>query len=107
MRDGMTQRALGMRRGAPDLNLALSGRFVGIEVKLPGKKHSVDHIQQQLDFGKNLREQGHEWYLITSVAGFWRVFNNELGITGPELGVLSIYDVANMIELNNRRTIKF
>jgi len=35
------------RRGLPDIICCVSGLFVGLEVKLPGKERNVTQLQQQ------------------------------------------------------------
>lgn len=51
------------RAGCPDITLVVNGKFIGLEVKAPGKQQS----QAQKDTEKQLRLAGAEYYVVFSV----------------------------------------
>ena len=75
VKDGQTQKAMGMIAGVSDLILFLEGRFVGIEIKTKGSSHSSKHVSQQLRWGETITHGGGEWYIVTSLEEFWNVIN--------------------------------
>ena len=70
VRDGSTQKALGMKAGVADLNFFEAGVLVGIEVKFPGKKHDRAHIVQQVSWGETIEKNGGEYFIVTSIEDF-------------------------------------
>lgn len=101
-RDGMTQRALGMLAGVSDLQFFFRGRFVCLEIKLPGSLHSADHVRRQLSYGKHISEQGGSYYIIRSVDAFMTIINNE----GRNDDVLGINEIENLL-IESKTKIKF
>lgn len=61
----MYKRSMGISKGAPDLILLFDGSFLGLEIKAPGSIHSTEHINQQLNFGQEMMNQGG-WYFMSS-----------------------------------------
>ena len=102
-KDGMTQRAIGMVRGVSDLLYFSNASLIGIELKLPGTKHKVSHILEQYKWGLDLEENGGEYYIVTSLKGFWQIIHCDLYNT-PDVynttAIKSILDTA-------KGTIKF
>lgn len=88
-RDGMKQKAMGLVAGVSDLIYFKNGIFVGIEVKVKGSKHSKSHIKKQLEWGLKIEQNGGEWYIVTSLDGFWGVIHailNEDVLTSENVG---------------------
>jgi len=75
VRDGQTQKAMGMIPGVSDLILYFEGKFIGIEVKVRGSSHSSKHVAQQLKWGDKIIKAGGRWVIVTSVEEFWEVLN--------------------------------
>jgi len=76
--DGITQKAMGMVKGVSDLIRFHNCQFTGIEVKLPGKEHSKEHIITQYNWGRTMEANGGKYYIVTSLEQFWRVINNKV-----------------------------
>ncbi|MCH9621034.1 MAG: hypothetical protein S4CHLAM20_04480 [Chlamydiia bacterium] len=63
-KDGVKLRSMGMFPGVSDLCYIREDKtIVGIEVKLPGKRHPKDHIINQYNWGLN----ASEWYVLTEL----------------------------------------
>lgn len=77
MKDGQTQKALGMVAGVSDLIYFNNGLLIGIEVKEPGSIHSSDHIYQQYKWGRNISMNGGKYFIVTSEDEFWYIINHE------------------------------
>lgn len=75
IKDGQTQMAMGMIPGVSDLILFYRGKFIALEIKVVGKIHKKGHIERQLEWGKQIEANGGRYFIITSVADFWEVFN--------------------------------
>ena len=52
--------------GLPDIFVIYRGRFIGLEVKMPGKKDDVSDTQQYVH--QRLREAGARVYVVSSIA---------------------------------------
>ena len=66
---------MGMVRGVSDLcYIREDGSIVGIEVKLPGKRHQKDHIANQWRWGMNCSE----WYILTEVEEIHAIVKDEI-----------------------------
>lgn len=90
-RDGMKQKAMGLIAGVSDLIYFKNGIFIGIEIKVKGSKHKKSHVQQQLNWGLKIEENGGEWYIVTSLESFWAVINgvlNEDVLTSKDVKML-------------------
>lgn len=98
----MNQRALGMLPGASDLMFFLNGRFVAIEIKLPGSKHDKAHVERQLRFGENVKINGGEYYIIKSVEAFLTVINK----SGSNPEILDVWTLKELIEVSKTK-VKF
>lgn len=44
------KKALGMVRALPDLMMVVDGCLIGIELKLPGTRHDVQHLREQAEW---------------------------------------------------------
>lgn len=61
-------KAIGIIPGVSDfLYFELNTPLIGMEVKVPGSYHKVDHIISQVEWGEVLEQQGGVWRLITTV----------------------------------------
>jgi len=54
----------GLGTGSPDLVAVVKGRFVGLEVKVPGEKPSPN----QVAWGEQLKQHGGSYFVVCSVA---------------------------------------
>lgn len=50
-------------RGLPDIIVIKGGNFVGLEVKRPGAKQSLE----QKEFEKRVKDEGGEYYVVHSI----------------------------------------
>lgn len=78
--------------------------ILGLELKSPGTRHKVEHIEQQLDWGKTLEACGGCWRICRTVdeaiAFISGDYENDVA--------LSIRDIEKMIKENgNKKTIQF
>ena len=96
-RDGQKQVAMGLVKGVSDLIYFKEGRFVGIELKLIGKTHKKTHVQKQLDWGKKIESEGGEYYIVTSIEGFWEVINQ---LPFPMDDVYTTKQIEELIEIS-------
>lgn len=61
-------KAIGIIPGVSDfLYFELNIPLIGMEIKVPGSFHKVDHIISQIEWGETLEQQGGVWRLITTV----------------------------------------
>tara|TARA_R110002167_G_scaffold110087_4_gene280364 strand:- start:23130 stop:23531 length:402 start_codon:yes stop_codon:yes gene_type:complete len=99
VKDGQTQKAMGMVAGVSDLICFIEGHFIGIEVKVRGTSHSAKHLAKQLMWGETIIQQGGHWCIVTSLEEFWDAVDRK---TVP-------YNVAKVKEMlaENKSTIKF
>lgn len=103
-------KSMGLVPGASDLALIHPhyGYFIGIELKAPGSRHSKEHIEQQLNWGKQVIEN-NGYYLMTSNMDVLQRFCKFLIDYNP----LRVYDIQTdelfFIEhqLKAQKTIKF
>lgn len=103
-KQAMYFKSMGVIPGIPDLLFIRdSGKLVGIEMKLPGSKHKIDHVQNQVDWGMKIIGLGCESYFCKSMNEFMRI------IQGPAKGmsVLTALDVNQMIIQSKKKTIIF
>ena len=73
VRDGQTQKAMGMKRGVSDLVFYGQGNMTGIEVKLEGSRHEHEHVTTQYTWGETIIREGGEYFIATSVEGFMSI----------------------------------
>ena len=97
-------RAIGIFPGVADL-LYFSRKnnsihVTGIEVKAKGERHSVDHIKNQVEWGKKICSLGGEWFLVTSLEQAINIFN------GKKDG-LTVDEVEELISNIKTKTIVF
>ena len=74
--------------------------LLALEVKSPGSRHEVDHIRQQINWGKTLEEQGGSYRLVRSC-------KEAIDCIEGNLCGLSIEEVEEMIHEIKTKTIKF
>lgn len=61
-------KAIGIIPGVSDfLYFERDMPLIGMEIKVPGSFHKVDHIISQIEWGEVLEQQGGVWRLITNV----------------------------------------
>lgn len=61
-------KSIGIIPGVSDfLYFELNIPLIGMEIKVPGSFHKVDHIISQIEWGETLEQQGGVWRLITTV----------------------------------------
>jgi hypothetical protein len=62
------RKSKGMISGVSDLILCLPncGKMVGIELKAPESVHKVEHLKNQIDWGRNIVENGG-FYIMSSL----------------------------------------
>ena len=86
-----------------ELNL---GKLKLLELKAPGTRHKVEHIESQIAWGKTMRSIGNDWRLIRST----KEAIHFIEYMGFDEG-LTIEDVENILLENknnkNNKTIKF
>jgi len=105
IRDGNTQKAMGMRKGVADLNFFEDGVLIGIEIKLPGSWHSREHILDQYIWGETITKEGGEYYMVTSVEGFLRVIEGG-NIESDCPGVYTLREIKELLD-SDRKTVGF
>lgn len=66
------KRSLGLVAGLPDLMFRHEKMFVGIELKLPGKVHKVDHLKKQAEWMAKNCDIG---VFVDSLDGFFEIIN--------------------------------
>lgn len=76
----------------------------GLEIKSPGSRHKVDHIEQQVEWGKILERCGGFWRICRSVDESIAFISGDY----ENDTALSIKDVEKMIQDNGKKkTIQF
>ncbi|KKQ04449.1 MAG: hypothetical protein US15_C0055G0006 [Candidatus Moranbacteria bacterium GW2011_GWF1_36_4] len=102
MKDGISQKSRGLKRGIPDLFLFRNWKLIGIELKLKGSVHNKQHIEEQYNIGLELIKNGGEYYMLTSLDSFISLvqFRNVID------GCLTICDIAKLLE-TSKKTITF
>jgi len=98
VKDGQKQKAMGLKKGAPDLFVFRDNTLFGAELKAQKQKHNREHIRQQIKFGKQLIEQGGKYRFITTLEDFYLFLN------GYETKYTIEYVEANML---NKTTVIF
>lgn len=73
LRDGQTQKAMGMVAGVSDLIFHEDGGMVGIEIKVKGEKHKRGHVMKQYVWGETITRTGGEYYIATTVVDFMNI----------------------------------
>lgn len=81
----------------------LGTKLTGIEVKDPGSYHDVDHVKQQVKWGKTLERCGGRWFLVVSVEEAVKA------VTGDYEGLKGITEVEQMLANNpiKNKSIRF
>tara|TARA_R110001632_G_scaffold229939_1_gene366845 strand:- start:962 stop:1384 length:423 start_codon:yes stop_codon:yes gene_type:complete len=103
VRDGMKQKAMGLVAGVSDLTYHYDNRLVFIELKQPGRPHKSAHIHKQVEWGANRYLNGAEYYICTSVKGFYDIIHQK-EMKVPD--VYSMREVKKLLDLK-KSTIKF
>lgn len=70
VKHGVSKKARGCQDGVSDLILLINGKTVGVELKSQDKYHMVNHVQNQIEWGKSLISEGGEYYFFTSLQEF-------------------------------------
>lgn len=96
-------KAIGIIAGVSDfLYFERNMPLIGMEIKVPGSFHKVDHIISQVEWGEVLEQQGGVWRLITTISeavGLIVHKNFKAGLTTSQM--------REMIAKNgNKKTIK-
>ena len=61
-------KAIGIINGVSDfLYFELNTPLIGMEIKVTGSFHKIEHIISQIEWGETLEQQGGVWRLITTV----------------------------------------
>lgn len=96
-------RGLGIFPGVSDLIYIGYGYIKCIELKTPGSRHKVDHIIQQVEWGKLVESLGHEWRICTNLVQAIKFIDDSI-----HCDALKFEDVEKMLKENgNKKTIKF
>ena len=99
-KDGMTQRAMGLKRGVSDLMLNRFGAICGIELKIEGNKHPDYHIKEQYEWGLSIPE----YYIVSSVEAFLKVIYNETKQQFP--GLYTMQHIEELLLSQKTKNIK-
>lgn len=96
-------KAIGIISGVSDfLYFERDTPLIGMEIKVPGSFHKVDHIISQIEWGEVLEQQGGVWRLITTVndaVGLIVHKNFKAGLTTSQMREL-------IAKNGNKKTIK-
>ncbi|MCJ7802742.1 MAG: VRR-NUC domain-containing protein [Candidatus Marinimicrobia bacterium] len=106
---GVYRKSMGMKKNVSDLILVepKQGHTIGIELKAPGSKHSSEHIKNQIDWGKQLINNGG-YYIMTSDLSTLKEFISDI-IKGDYLSAMEI-QYSQLIFVGKQlgvKTIKF
>lgn len=99
VKDGMTQRAMGMVSGVSDLIHFENSTFTGFEIKEPGSRHDAKHILNQINWAKKIISNGGRYFFITSTFDFWQFIQDTTVKT-------NIHEIEKRIN-DGEKTIKF
>lgn len=96
-------KAIGIISGVSDfLYFEKNFPLIGMEIKVPGSFHKVDHIISQIEWGETLEQQGGVWRLITTVSDAVSLIVNKnysVGLTTSQMREL-------LSKNGNKKTIK-
>ena len=101
VKDGIAQKATGLTKSVSDLMCYFDGVLYGLEVKHPEKRHSIDHIRQQLEWGEKIVDQGGKWAIVTTPR---EALNFVVGLQIP---YYNVYNLRTIINEHNGKTITF
>lgn len=104
----MTRLAMGMVPGASDLIFIYKGVLTCFEIKNKETPHKTSHIQRQLNFGRQIQNQGFLYFMINDAESFDWVIKHIFEGNYKTLklrSALNIADIQNRIA--NRKTITF
>jgi len=76
-KQAMALKALGVCKGVSDL-IYCNNQFTGIELKVPGAKHSRNHILSQYDWGCGIALQGGNYYIATNRDSFFSIIHGDI-----------------------------
>ncbi len=105
-------KGLGLIKGVSDLQFILSdGRIAPIELKVYGSRHKVSHLQQQLDWLKQIKKLSAHAYFCFSTDEFKELIDRLVYPIGNEIWLLTesnitISHVENLIEKANEKGIE-
>lgn len=74
--------------------------LIGIEVKVPGSRHLIEHIKQQIQWGEILESNGGVYRVVTTV-------HQAISCTQLDFKGLDITTIKQMISSTKAKTIKF
>ena len=96
----MFYRAMGLVSGVSDLQLFSNGIFSGIELKTQGSKHSKEHLECQLLWGKSIVEEGGNYIMSDNYDNLMIFFDTV--IVKKQTGLFIIdFPLAKKIKLDN------
>jgi len=106
----MTRQSMGMITGAADLGFVVPdvGFYVGIELKAMYSRHKIDHIRNQIEWGKKVIANGGG-YLISNEIDTVKMYIIELinyGLPSRDLEQGCIAEVENKIIAAEKRGVK-
>lgn len=99
-RQAMTLKALGVWKGASDLIYFYNGVMTGIELKIPGAKHSRDHILSQYDWGSGIALNGGNYYIATNRDSFFSIINGDI-----DSRVYTLDHIKELLEVSGKMII--
>lgn len=70
--EGAAKKAIGVIKGASDLELVVHGSVIFIELKLPGEVQ----LPEQITFQKKVESRGHLYIIIYSFVEFFKFIDN-------------------------------
>jgi len=102
VKDGQKQKAMGMVGGVSDLIYFKNDILTGIEVKFPGSAHNKDHIQIQYNWGKKITDEGGQYFIVTTLKGFWEIINNQTFFTTK---VYTLNEISDLIKYGKSKIV--
>jgi hypothetical protein len=64
------------RTGLPDISLIVNGKYIGIEVKAPGKKQSAGQVTAE----KEIHNAGGEYWVVSTVLQVKTILSKHIDI---------------------------
>ena len=96
IKDGNTQKAMGLHAGVADLHFFEDQLLTAFEVKLSGAEHSRKHIMKQYEWGRRISDQGGIYYIVTSVEALMYLVGTRF-VKGEWPGIYSLPQVRKML----------
>ena len=98
-------KAIGVVAGVADLIYFNFDILIGIEVKVKGRRHDLDHVKQQLTWGRHLISKGGIYVIPTSKEAFMSIFSDKK--SEDLLSIEQVEKMAEMLEAKGRKSIVF